>query len=98
MVLTATPVEGAARQLRFHARISGGSPNYKPLSCVGFEMGFGDGTVMAALPACAPWSPTVKATRVFTEQHTYLDAGTYEVTLTLDTRPELTATVRVTVE
>jgi hypothetical protein len=98
MVLTAAPVEGAARQLRFHARISGGPPNYKPLSCVGFEMDFGDGTVMAALPACAPWSPTVKATRVFTEQYTYLDAGTYDVTLTLGTRPELTATVRVTVE
>ena len=99
MTLTAAPVEGTARDFKFDARILGGPPNYKTLFCAGYTWDFGDGINVSVQPACAQWSAETRVLRRLTEQHKYQKAGSYEISLTVETFGErLRATTTATVD
>ena len=72
-----------------------GPDNSKDLYCQGVSWEFGDGTAMAMMPACLPWTSSARFPRHFEETYTHKAAGTYRVTFTYGPLPPETITVEV---
>ena len=80
--LKAEPVPGQALTVRFTAEIIGGRDNSRDLYCQGPTWEFGDGTSVASMPGCVPWTPNATVPRHHEHTYTYERPGIYEATFT----------------
>ncbi len=77
--VTWTPAGPGARWGTITAEILGGPESAAELHCGDTRWGFGDGHGRTIMRDCPSWEPQYKTPRLFTEWHTYAEAGDYTI-------------------